>query len=59
MDKENMNQSTQQKYSSEDLQEFEVVITKKLKKANEELAAILGALGKKKENSTEAKTDKA
>ena len=54
MDRENMDQSKQKRYSSEDLQEFEVVITKKLKKANEELEAILGALGRKKENSTEA-----
>ena len=48
-----MHQSKQKKYSSEELQEFEVSIIKKLDKAHDELKTILEALGRKKENSTD------
>lgn len=48
-----MHQDAQKRYSAEELQVFEVFINKKLKKANEELADILGSLGRKEENNTD------
>ncbi|MEL6606657.1 MAG: TraR/DksA C4-type zinc finger protein [Bacteroidota bacterium] len=48
-----MHQDVQKRYSAEELQVFEVVIDKKLKKANEELADILDSLGRKEENNTD------
>jgi len=49
-----MQQSSKQKrYSLEELQAFEVAIVEKLDKARGELKAILEALGRKQENSTD------
>ena len=49
-----MHQSKQKKYSLEELQAFEVAIVERLDKALSEHKSILEALGKKKENSTDA-----
>lgn len=48
-----MRESKQKKYSLEELKEFEVAIEEKLHKAHSELKAILEALARKKENSTD------
>lgn len=48
-----MHQSKQKRYSFEELQVFEISILEKLKKANEELEAILSSLGRKNENGTD------
>lgn len=48
-----MYQGKQKRYSSEELQVFEVSILEKLEKANKELEAILSSLGRKNENGTD------
>ena len=49
-----MQPSKRKRYSAEELQTFEAILVEKLEKALNELKAILEALGRKKENSTEA-----
>lgn len=53
MNKKNMLHNKQKRYSSDELQEFESTIIKKLAKANQELESILTSLGRKDENSTD------
>ncbi len=57
MEEKNTYQVGRKRYSSEELKEFEVIITKKLDQARDELDTILDSLGKKKENSTEEHID--
>lgn len=48
-----MSKELQKRYSPEELKEFEAILTEKVSEARRELNAILEALGKKKENSTD------
>ena len=57
MEAKNTSQVERKKYSSEELKEFEVILTKKLDQAKDELDTILDSLGKKSENSTEEHID--
>lgn len=47
-----MSENSRKRYSNEKLEEFETLLTRKLKKAQEELAVMTRALDKKRQNAT-------